>query len=240
MKKILTIFSLVILLTGVSLADVYIKQNSHTDAIEMMGQSQPAQDEVNHLWLGDNKMAMHSEKQSVIINLDEKKMMMIDHQDKTYVEMDLPLDMSKYFPPQLEQMMGQMKVSVTPTEKTQTINGYDCKAYDVKINFMMMEMDQTVWASKDVPFDWKSYSEKMLPMMQQAMMRLGSEALDEFKKIEGFQIKTEMTMNMMGSEMNSYTEVVKIDKKDAPEGTYSLPEGYTQKEKFSMGDLQRR
>jgi hypothetical protein len=240
MKKLLTLLSILIMLAGISFADVYIKQNSHTDAIEMMGQSQPAQDEVNHLWLGDNKMAMHSEKQSVVIDLDAQKMMMIDHQDKTYVEMDLPLDMSKYFPPQMEQMMGQMKVNVDSTDQTKTINGYACKAYDVDINFMMMEMNQTVWASTEVPFDWKDYSEKMLPMMQQAMMRLGSEALDEFKKIEGFQIRTEMTMNMMGSEVNSYSEVIEIDKKDAPEGTYTLPEGYTQKEKFSMGDLQRR
>lgn len=240
MKKLWVVLCLMIMLTGIAYADVYIKQNSHTDAIEMMGQSQPAQDEVNHLWLGDNKMAMHSEKQSILINLDAGKMMMIDHQDKTYVEMDLPLDMSKYFPPQMEQMMGQMKISVTPTDKTQTINGYDCKAYDVNMNFMMMNMKQTVWASTDVPFDWKSYSEKMLPMMQQAMLRLGTETLEEFKKIEGFQIKTEMTMDMMGSEMNSYSEVVEIEKKDAPEGTYTLPEGYTQKEKFSMGDLQRR
>ncbi len=239
MKKLIAVFSLMFFLTGVSVADVYIKQNSHTDAIEMMGQSQPARDEVNHLWLGDDKMAMHSEQQSIIIDLDAGKMMMIDHQDKTYVEMELPLDMSKYFPPQMEQMMGQMEVKVTPTNQTQTISGYKCTAYEVDINFMMMNMKQTVWASTDVPFDWKSYSEKMLPMMQQAMMRLGSEALDEFKKIDGFQIKTEMTMNMMGSEVNSYTEVVEIVDKPAPEGTYAFPEGYTKKEKFSMGDLQR-
>jgi hypothetical protein len=206
----------------------------------MMGQSQPAQDEVNHLWLGDNKMAMHSEKQSVVIRLDQKKMMMIDHQDKSYVEMDLPLDMSKYFPQQMQQMMGQMEVQVTPTDRTQTINGFPCKAYDVDIKFMMMNMDQTVWASTEVPFDWKDYSEKMLPMLQQAMMRLGDEALNEFQEIEGFQIRTEMTMNMMGSEVDSYTEVVEIEKKDAPEGTYTLPEGYEKKEKFSMEDFQRR
>ncbi|MFO7866919.1 MAG: hypothetical protein R6V02_08950 [Candidatus Aminicenantes bacterium] len=239
MKKLIAFLSLMFFLAGVSVADVYIKQNSHTDAIEMMGQSQPAEDEVNHLWLGDDKMAMHSEQQSIIIDLDAGKMMMIDHQDETYVEMELPLDMSKYFPPQMEQMMGQMEVKVTPTTQSQTISGYKCTAFEVDINFMRMNMKQTVWASTDVPFDWKSYSEKMLPMMQQAMMRLGSEALDEFKKIEGFQIKTEMTMNMMGSEVNSYTEVVEIVDKSAPEGTYTFPEGYTKKEKFSMEDLQR-
>ena len=66
------------------------------------------------------------------------------------------------------------------------------------------------------------------------------EALDEFKKIDGWQIKTEMSMNMMGAEMKTSTEVVEISEKTPPEGTFSVPAGYTKKEKFTMQDLQKR
>jgi hypothetical protein len=42
-----------------------------------------------------------------------------------------------------------------------------------------------------------------------------------------------MTMNMMGSEMKSREEVISVEKMDAPEGTYDIPEGYTQSETYN-------
>ncbi|GAI78887.1 unnamed protein product, partial [marine sediment metagenome] len=36
------------------------------------------------------------------------------------------------------------------------------------------------------------------------------------------------------------TEVSEITEKSAPAGIYSVPEGYTKKDKFSMMDLQKK
>ncbi len=241
MKKTLTIILALLVFATVSFsAEVYIQQKTHTDAVEMMGQSQPAKDEINHIWLADNKMATHGTDQSVIINLDKNKMYMINHQDKTYVEMDLPLDMSKYFPPQFSQMMGSITVKVTPTGETQKIGAWNCTGYDVDLTIMMMTQKQKIWASTDVPFDWNMYSEKMLPKLIQSTMMLGEDSAKEFMKIKGFQIKTESTMNVMGNEMKSYSEVIEITKKNAPAGTFDPPSDYEKKDQFSMQDMQRR
>lgn len=241
MKKILLIVFTLTLLASLSLAaEVYIQQKSHTDAIEMMGQSQPARDEVTHIWLGKDKMATHGTDQSVIINLNDNKMYWINHQAKSYVEMDLPLDMSQYFPPQFSQMMSNITVKVTPTGETKKIGDWNCSGYDVDINIMMMNQSQKIWASTEVPFSWKDYSEKMLPKLIQSTMMLNEESAKEFMKIKGFQIKTESTMDMMGTEVKSTSEVVEITEKNAPAGTFIPPSDYEKKDKFSMEDMQKR
>lgn len=241
MKKIVTMLLVVFVFSAAPIfAEYYIQQKVHSDAFEIMGQSQPAKDEIIHLWLGDNKMAMMSSETSSIINVNDQVMYMINHADKSYVEMTLPLDMSKYLPPQLQQMMGNITVTITPTGETQTINNWNCKGYDVNMKVMMMDMNMKWWASTEVPFDWKKYSDNMYSHMTQASMQLSQEALQEFQKIEGWQIKTETSVKVMGAEMKSSTEVVEISEKTPPEGTFSVPAGYTQKEKFTMQDLQKR
>jgi hypothetical protein len=108
------------------------------------------------------------------------------------------------------------------------------------MNIMMMTTKQKIWASTDVPFDWKLYSEEMLPKIIQSTMFLGEESAKEFMKIKGFQIKTESTMNMMGTNVKSTSEVVEISKKNAPAGTFDPPSDYEKRDKFSMQDMQRR
>jgi hypothetical protein len=241
MKKILWVAILALAVSGSTAfaADYYIKQISHTDAFAMMGQEQPARDDTIHMWLGDNRMAMEMPQMKVIIDLGKDVMYWINHQNKSYVEMTLPLDLDKYFPAQVMQMMGDVSMTVAATGEKQTFGRWDCAGYDMTVNIMMMEMKQKIWASTDVPFDWKDYSQKMMPKLSQAMMRLGDESLKEMLKIEGFQIRTETTMNMMGSDMKTWQEVQEITKKDAPAGTYGPPEGYTKKDKLDLTDIQR-
>jgi hypothetical protein len=245
MKKYAVAFIVFFLFAAVFVhADIYIKQMTHTDAFEVMGQSQPAKDVINHMWLADNKMASLSEDQSFIIDLENNKVFWMNTQNKTYIEMDLPLDISKYLPEQAAEMMANMNISVVvqPTDATETIAGKACNMYDVTMTIMMMmtmEMKMKVWATEDVPFDWKKFQDKMVQMFSPTMP-LGEEALNAFKQIKGWQMRSEMTMNMMGTNMKTLQEVSEITEKDAPAGTYSVPEGYTKQDKFSLEDMQRR
>ena len=79
----------------------------------------------------------------------------------------------------------------------------------------------------------------VMPKLSQAMLRLGDDSLKEMLKIEGFQIRTDTSMNIMGNDMKSWQEVQEITKKTAPAGTYGPPEGYTKKDKLDMTDIQR-
>jgi hypothetical protein len=50
MKKLLTVFSLLLMLAVLASADIYVKTKTHTDALSMMGQNQPAKDETTEQW----------------------------------------------------------------------------------------------------------------------------------------------------------------------------------------------
>jgi len=243
MKKGLFIFIFVALTAGIVTADVYIKQKIHTDAVSMMGQNQPAVDDFSEMWMTENKMAMHSKGVSYIVDLTKKVVFMINNEGKTYMEMEIPVDFSKYIPDEMAQqvqMMLNTSVTVQPTSETATISNWKCEAYDVNMDMGMFQVKTKVWVTKDVSFDWKTFMNKMYLEMAKVTMRLNDLSIQEMAKIEGFWIKSETTINMMGSDINSYQEVVEISQKAAPAGTYAVPEGYKKQDKFSSADLMRR
>ncbi|MCP5108341.1 MAG: hypothetical protein GY950_33450 [bacterium] len=248
MKKLILTFTLVLLSVAFLTADVYIKTKTHTGAMEMMGQKQPAKDQLSEQWIGKDKFAQTTGNRSVIMDLAQKKLFIANHGNKTYVETSLPLDMSNLLPAQFAQMMAMMKIKITvnPNNQTKTVGSWNCSGYDVvmEISGMMpIKMNMKIWASKDVPFDWKKYSDEMFPSVMKAsmgQMNIGENVIAEFKKIKGFQVASEITMNMMGNDMKVTTKVLEIAKKSAPAGVYAVPAGYTKNEKFSMADLQQR
>jgi hypothetical protein len=248
MKKLILVLTLIVFTAVFLCADVYIKSKTHNEAFEMMGQKQPARDRFTEQWIGKDKFAQNMENMSTILDLVKNKVFIVMHGTKTFLEVSLPLDMSKLMPEQMAQMMKSMKinVTVTPNNQTKTIGKWNCKGYDavMDIQFMMpMKMEMKIWATTDVPFDWKSFRDKMYPVVMKAssmQMPFGDEVVKEFQKVKGFQVAMEMSMNMMGTEMKMNTQVVEITNKAAPAGTYSVPAGYTKNEKFSATDLQQQ
>lgn len=221
-------------------ADVYIKTTTHQDAFEMMGQKQPAKDDVAEQWIGNNQMANKTGDKVMIMDANKKLMFIISPKDKSYVETALPLDMMKLLPKEAAGMASMMKVTVkvTPNGQAKKVGQWNCKGYDVDMGMMMMQMKMKVWATTEVPFDWKSFA-KMYANVSK-MQFMDDAAIAEFLKIEGYQVATEMTMDMMGSKLKVTSQVTEIAQKPAPAGTYAVPAGYTKKDTLSMTDLQQR
>ena len=243
MRKAFLVIILLIISSVFLSADYYIKKQVSTGSFTIMGKTEPEKIETNEMWLGENKMAMHSVGQSFIVDLDKKVAYMVNHPNKSYVEMSLPIDMAQYIPEemaQMAQMMLNVTITVNPTGETQQIGTWNCSGYDVEMGMMMLKIKMKIWASQDVPFDWKIFGERMYTEMAKAMMRMGDVAVKEFMKIEGFQIKSEMSMNMMGADITSTDEVVEISEKAAPVGIYSAPESYTKKDKLTKEDLMKK
>ncbi len=242
MKKIICVLSLFLVLATFAAADVYIKAKQHTDAFSVMGQSQPAKDEVIEQWIGDDKFAYISPEMSSILDLKKNIAYLIMPSEKTYVETPLPLDLTKIFPPEMAQMMAEMMkmtVSVTPNGQTKTIGQWKCSGYDVAIQMMMMPMKISVWASTDVPIDIEKYA-KMQSNILKVQFRLDDAAVKEMMKIKGYWIASETTAEMMGAKMRITLDVVEISKKTPDASVYSVPAGFTKKDTLTMQDFQRR
>lgn len=238
MKKLSILLFVLICLTGFLVADYYVKQTTHTDAFNMMGKETPAKDIISETWLENDKYAVVSKSTSTIIDVGKKVIFMINHDDRTYVEMTLPLEIEKYLGDQAKQtrmMMAGMTATVTPTEEKKKIDKWNCQAYDVKMSMGgMMEMNMKVWTTKDVPFDLKKIKKLQKISMELSGTLGGEKILKEFEKIDGFQIYSEIEVKVMGQSIKTTSKVSEIGKKTSPAGTYSIPSGYTKTEKLPL------
>ncbi len=238
MKKAF-ISAIIVLVAALMLpADIYIKTNIHTDAFEMMNQKQPAKDAVTEQWVGNNQLVNKTGDKIMIMDMNKKLMFIVSPKDKSYVETALPLDMSKLLPPEAKAMMSMMKVTVKVAANGQSkkVGKWNCAGYDVDMNMMMMPMKMKVWATTEVPFDWKALAKMSTNVSK--MQFMDDAAIAEFMKINGYQVASETSMDMMGSKMHMTSEVIEISQKPAPAGIYSVPAGYTKKDTLSMADMQ--
>ncbi|MCX6559318.1 MAG: DUF4412 domain-containing protein [Candidatus Aminicenantes bacterium] len=241
MKKFVAVF-VVVLLASLSLsAEIYVKTKAHTDPMSMMGQTTPATDTVQEQWLGDGRMAMITTGQIIIIDMAKKKMLWITPASKSYLETALPLDYAKIMPEQMAAMAGMMQATVTvvPTNEKKKIGQWNCTAYTMNMTVMGMAMPMKVWATTDVPFDYAKYA-GMMAEMAKGQMRLGDAAVAEMAKIKGFQVASEMNAEIMGAKIHTTSEVLEISQKDAPASIWTVPAGFTKRDKLTMEEVSKR
>eukprot|EP00831_Metopus_contortus_P010547 TRINITY_DN14106_c0_g1_i2.p1 TRINITY_DN14106_c0_g1~~TRINITY_DN14106_c0_g1_i2.p1 ORF type:complete len:195 (-),score=45.60 TRINITY_DN14106_c0_g1_i2:59-643(-) len=139
-------------------ADIYMKQKQHTDAVTVMGQTQPAKDVISESWITSDKIVVMSEKQKVIIDMDRKVMTMVNHEEKAIVNM--PMDFSENMDKRgnmspeekagFQQFMGkmmQMDVKVEETNERKKIDKWNCRKYLQTINMAMGTTNSEIWAT---------------------------------------------------------------------------------------------
>lgn len=226
-------------------ADVYMKNKMHTDAFTVMGQSQPAKDEIMVFWMGDKKARTDTEGgNSSMIFLAEKNMLyMIDHAKKQYSEM--PLDFGKMFGEaageeggdeedkaqakamagMMKGLMGNMSAQVTDTGETKKIGNWNCRKYTLVIDMGGMgKTEGEAWATEELKVDYAMAYTLANGMM--ASMPGFEKILAEMKKIKGVVVYQTTAAKVMGSEVKSTTELIEAGNKDAPAGHYDIPAGY--------------
>lgn len=238
------LFALSILFTpSVAKADIQIIKKKHTDAVTMMGQTQPAKDEEVSTWLGKDRMRQEEGEGKVyIFRFDLNKAFYLDYTKSTYSEIDLPIDLEKALGPQAKQMMEMMQTTSTFTDtgETQKINNWNCKKYLVEISISMMGMSMPLkmelWASKDLGIDMNMFKKFYKETI--SVNPMTKDLVEDFQKMDGYPVRTSVSMTMMGTEMKFQEDVISVQKKDAPKGTYDVPEGFT-KTDFNPLDMRR-
>jgi len=248
------IFLLAFLLIPVSgQADIMMKQKTHTDGMEIMGQTQPAKDEIQTTWISSDKIRNDGEEGSMILRLDQGKIYYLDHAKKTYFEM--PMDMSKMVDEQIQksmdeegmdaeeqqaamgmmQGMTQMKITITPTAEKKKIGNWNCQKYNQEIVMMMGPMSGEIWATEDLKMDYDLYNKYMAAMMGKGGMfgDFMNQVVTEMKKIKGVPVLSITTMDMMGTSIKTTQELIEYKEGTAPAGHFNLPGGYKKTESLS-------
>jgi hypothetical protein len=222
-------------------AEIYIKTKTHFHELRPI----PAKDVFCNIWLNSNKYVEEGKTYKIILHSDKNIIYLIDHKDKSFVASSIPLDMAKVLPPPTAEIYsgGRMSLTVNPKGQTKKFGYWNCSGYDLKStvnNFKLLgtiELKSTIWATTEVPFDWKTINEKFLihlyPFSSGTLSLFTREMSKELQKINGYQIASETSSGVLEVIMKSSFTVMEIVKKAAPAGTFEVPTGYTQKERLS-------
>jgi hypothetical protein len=219
-------------------ADDYLKIHHLTDATEVMGEPQPAVDEVVEVWLGADRARMDTGKSSsVILSEPDQLLYVIDHHEKTWSE--VPMDLTKA----VSQMAGsdetaqmvaglmgsmlQVQAAVTDTGEDKTVGRWPCRVYKLNITMPVGTTDSVICAHPDIDVRGGLYYRLANVML--AGQPGFQEALREMEKIKGLPVHTVSTVAAMNSTIRTTDELLDYQQGTAPAGTFDLPEGYTQK-----------
>ncbi len=240
---ILSIFLIAFLFAVPMYGDIYMVNKTHTAGMEVMGQKQPAEDAIQKVWITKNKIKSESNDKSVIMFLDKSKMIVLNHEDKTYIEMPMGVgnmmekaiegksaeekqEMQGFM--QMAKGMMKFEIKVTATDDSKKINKWNCKKYNQEVKMGMGPIKSEVWATEELEMDYDVFAKFNTAMMamQPGFSDSFDKAMNELKKIKGIPVLTKTTINMMGMQMKSTQELLEFKNGTAPKGTFDIPKGY--------------
>jgi hypothetical protein len=236
---------------GPILADVYLKYRQHTDPYKVMGQMQPAKDSVRETWVGENCIRNDEGVQSVILRLDKKQVIFINNEQRMYAI--LPMDVEKMAqraiehdrnmsPEEKEQAkkfvremmkdISKFTITIRETEDKKKIGKWNCSKYVQTTKTAMGPSTTEIWATKDIALDYKLLNRMYASSMMMMPSLKGSldDITREMGKIKGVTVFSSSSSSVMDTEVKSTQELLACADRNAPNGFYEPPKGYTRKE----------
>jgi hypothetical protein len=231
----------------------------HSDAVGEGPLARPAQDTLQVLWIGQDRMRVEEGDEVTIVRADLKKVYLLDMQQKTCSTVDLPLDLKKYLPAEsaamFEMMVSRMKATLTPTTEEKEIQGWSAKRYTLTMSMPSMQstsvdpatgataqstaagggMTQEIWVAKEVVADRPGWQDLYASMLSLNPF-LGSLAA-EMRKLDGLPVLIETTRKLGSSEVKSREVVTSIEQQEPPAGLYDPPADFTEKPFDPMAEM---
>lgn len=224
-------------------ADTLLTVKSHHDAFEVMGEKQEAKETLVKIWVAADKMRRDDGDTSTILRLDRKKLYVLDHAEKTYSEIALPVTFARLAPRGQEQMVQQVEkmmeidAQVTPTQETRKIGSWNTRKVLVSIKSAMgMTINTTMWISPEVE-PYRALNQ--LAAQALALQPGTAKWAQKLEKIEGYPVLQESEVNAVGARFKTREELVSVQDQAAPAGAFDPPSGY-KAEPFDPLEASRR
>jgi hypothetical protein len=239
---VLALFFALLAVASVTFADTLIKQRAHTDEYYYGGRVTPAEDRVNELWIGSDRIAYLSAERHIIVDAEKNTLTFVNRVDSTYVEADLPFEWSKLVPEQMEATLARYRTHghVQPSETKKTIGRWECHRYDVtswidtdsgKYN----ERDSRIWVTQDLPIDWTRYRALNLHLLK--LLNYDDDLVAALDEVPGFVVHEEADRYVHGFSVRSFEEVFEVEETTPRADVHSVPATFKKKEVLSMADL---
>ncbi len=236
------ILIVLIALTGFVRADVFVKQEEQTEAVYHHGNVEPATQNTSEVWIGKKKLAYREGNLGFLVDLDKGKAFVINHSTKTFAESSLPFRLGNVadeeFAPRLEMFRTQGEIKHLNKEKK--IGDRACTMTEITtwVIYEGVRYNETIreiCLATDLPFDLKAA--KPLLKETQGLNNYDEEFYAKIDALEGFPIASTSTQYMEGISIPSSMETLEMTVKEAPAGTYAIPDDYTKKDKLTRAEI---
>ncbi|GEM_PF-2586960 len=196
------------------------------------------QEELSKTYLAHGKMKVSSadaEGTDMILDPASGNMTFLNHAVKQYYQINVGRVKESMSQPGMEQMramMAETKITVTPTDEMKKIGEWNCKKYLIK-KTGMMSIEQEIWATEEVDIDVTRFTDMMSLSGPDGLLAdtpEGAAQQAEMAKVKGYPILTKTKMQMMGSEMETESEVKVIRKEAIAASQFDIPADYSEKE----------
>ncbi|MGA2534039.1 MAG: hypothetical protein ABSG19_13505 [Candidatus Aminicenantales bacterium] len=193
-------------------------------------------------WFGLNVMALVTEEWRYVFDKSRARVLVINVKDKYVVAAPMTAGARDLVEPGSLDALGRTQVNGTLTKspKKRTILGKECPGTVVSEwiatdNRHVFDRDRTIYASPDVPFDWRMNRD--LTMWMVSFFNPQMAYFGELRSVEGFPLVETDVFTRNNQRMIYSTEVTEMrDATPAPD-LYEIPEGFTRKEKLSQRDI---
>jgi Domain of unknown function (DUF4412) len=211
-------------------ADLVLTSRGHTEGFKVGDRTQEPRDADVKTWVAADKMRRDEGPISAIVRLDRKKLYLVNHVDKTFSVVDLPVDWSKLVPSgdreKFQQFVhdNQIKSSVTPTTETRKIHGWNAHRVDVELsNTHDLRVSTQMWLTRDLGL-YAAFN-KMSGVLA-SMQVTSADWARKVRELDGFPIYQDTTVTVGGASFKSHEEVVAASVQAVPDVTYDPPAGF--------------
>jgi hypothetical protein len=161
-------------------------------------------------WSRSDWMARIDDNGKTISDLESGVTYLVNDQNKTCYALPRPQgDAGDGSPGQVE---------VRETNETRQIGSWQTKGYELTVTTDGEPMEVSVWVSDEVPVDvggQRAYTENLVTPETAWLLKLFD--------FGGYPVRQEVSMGPIGT----WAELVSVEEKSAPSGTYDIPAGYS-------------
>ncbi|HVP07634.1 MAG TPA: hypothetical protein VMS71_07320 [Candidatus Acidoferrum sp.] len=231
-------------------AEDFLRNVTHMDGFEVMGNKQPARDDTTSFWIGTDRMAMvKGGKVAALLDAKGGLLYVFDNANNQYSSIKIS-DISATVDSisaaansndtteegqqkkMIANMMASTKVTVTPTQETKKIRNWTARKYLIDQSMPMIDTKITAWTTKDIKIDYTQI--QLLTNAFKASTPGFGKVLEEFKKINGLPVSITSESAVMGQTVKTTTDLIEYAQKPAPKGIFEIPTGYKQVESLPM------
>jgi hypothetical protein len=193
-------------------------------------------------WFGRNRMVFVTQDWRYVFDKTRNRILVINTKDRYFVEASMTVDTRELIEPGYVKALDRFRANgtVERSPKKKIVLGRECAGtviseWLVNDNQHFFDRDRTIYASTDVPFDWRLSRDLgawMLYFFNPEMTYFGG-----MRSIEGFPL-AETDVSVRNTQRMAYgTEVTDIREAIPPDGFYDIPEGFSRREKLFQREL---